>query len=106
MDQVFSALIYGLHVLCLGHKSKKEKGGSITYCVELEKEVNPLNLKSDKHPISPYNITPESHIKVMRMKEMVTWKEPFDWQTNSPCQHPRKCIKNCATNNMFTDLRV
>ena len=87
MDQVFSALIYGLHVLCLGHKSKKEKGGSITYCVELEKEVNPLNSKSDKHLFSPYNITPESHSKVMRMKEMVTWKEPFDWQTNFPCQH-------------------
>ena len=91
--------------MCLGHKSKKEKGGSITYCVELEKEVNPLNSKSDKHPISPYNITPESHIKVMRMKEMVTWKEPFDWQTNSPCQHHRKCIK-ISVENMHTDVRV
>ena len=32
---------------------------------------NPLNL-SDYHVISPYNITPESHFKVMRIKEMVT----------------------------------
>ena len=32
---------------------------------------NPLNPKSDKHLISPYNITPGSHIKVMRMKEMI-----------------------------------
>ena len=106
MDQVFSALIYGLHVLCLGHKSKKEKGGSITYCVELEKEVNPLNLKSDKHPISPYNITPESHIKVMRMKEMITREGTF-WLANKfSLSAPRKCIKNSATNNMFTDVRV
>ena len=36
--------------------------------------VNPLNPKSDKHLISPYNITPESHIKVMRITEMITNK--------------------------------
>ena len=35
------------------------------------KDVDPLNLKSDKHLISPYNITPESHIKVMRIKETI-----------------------------------
>ena len=34
-------------------------------------EVNGL-LKSDKHLISPYNITPELHFKVMRIKEMIT----------------------------------
>ena len=34
-------------------------------------EVNGL-LKSDKHLISPYNVTPELHIKVMRIKEMIT----------------------------------
>ena len=28
--------------------------------------------KIDQHLISPYNITPESHIKAMRVKEMVT----------------------------------
>ena len=33
---------------------------------------NPLTLKTDQHLISPYNITPESHIKVMRIKEMIT----------------------------------
>ena len=34
--------------------------------------VNPLTPKSDTHLISPYNCTPESHIKVMRIKEMIT----------------------------------
>ena len=33
--------------------------------VRVEK-VNPLTPKGDKHLISPYNITPVSHIKVMR----------------------------------------
>ena len=32
-------------------------------------KINPLTPKSDQHLISPYNITPESHIKVMRIKE-------------------------------------
>ena len=36
--------------------------------------VNSLNPKSDKHLISPYNITPESYIKVMRITEMITNK--------------------------------
>ena len=31
-----------------------------------------LILKSDKNLISPYSITPESHIKVMRIKKMIT----------------------------------
>ena len=34
--------------------------------------VNFLPPKSDKHLISPHNITPESHIKVSRIKEMIT----------------------------------
>ena len=34
--------------------------------------INPLTLTSDWHVISPYNITPESHIKVMRIKGMIT----------------------------------
>ena len=34
--------------------------------------VNPLTPKSDWHLISPYNITPESHIMVMRIKEMIS----------------------------------
>ena len=32
---------------------------------------NPLTPKSDEHLISPYNITPESHIKVMRKRKMI-----------------------------------
>ena len=34
-------------------------------------EMNPLP-RSDYNLISPYNITSESHIKVMRIKEMIT----------------------------------
>ena len=30
-------------------------------------------LKSDKHLISPYNITPELHIKIMRIKEVINY---------------------------------
>ena len=44
--------------------------------------VNPLTLntlttKSDWHQISPHCITPKSHVKVMRMKEMNTNKRSF-----------------------------
>ena len=31
---------------------------------------------SDKHLISPYNITPESNINVTRIKEMITKEAP------------------------------
>ena len=30
------------------------------------------HFKNDQHLISPHNITPESNIKVMRIKEMIT----------------------------------
>ena len=33
---------------------------------------NLLTPNSDQHLISPYNIIPESNIKVMRVKEMIT----------------------------------
>ena len=33
--------------------------------------VNPLTLKSDYHLISPYNITTESHINVMRLWKLL-----------------------------------
>ena len=39
--------------------------------------LNLLNPKSDQHLISPYNITPESHIKVMRIKDMVNREGNF-----------------------------
>ena len=38
---------------------------------------NPLNPKSDQHLISPYKITPESQMKVMRIKLMVTREGTF-----------------------------
>ena len=31
--------------------------------------IDPLNPKSDKHLISPYSITPNSHIRVTRRKK-------------------------------------
>ena len=42
----------------------------------------------------------------MRIKEIRSpWKEPFDWPTNSPCQHLRNGIKN-SLESMQTDVRV
>ena len=34
--------------------------------------VNPWTPQSDWHLLSPYNITPKSRIKLMRLKEMIT----------------------------------
>ena len=36
------------------------------------KLLNPKTPKNDWHLISPYNISLESNIKVMRIKEMIT----------------------------------
>ena len=60
-------------------------------------------MKSDWHLISPYNINVASHIKVMRIKEMITTKEALDCCRNSPCQCLRKCIEN-SMENMHTDV--
>ena len=54
--------------------------------------VNPLILESGYHLISHCNIT---HQVI----------EAFDCQTNSPCQHLKKCIKN-SMENMHTDVIV
>ena len=48
---------------------------------KIHKLVNTLNPKSDEHLISPYIISPESHIKVMRMKEMISNEKSF-WSVN------------------------
>ena len=42
---------------------------SLQYINE-RKNLNPLTPKSDQLLISPYYITPESNIKIMRIKEM------------------------------------
>ena len=67
--------------------------------------LNPLIPESDQHLISPFKITPESNIHVMRIKEMLITEEPQDCLTNSPCQHFRKCIEN-SMENMHTDVGV
>ena len=66
---------------------------------------NPLTPSSDQHLISPYIITPKSHIKVMRMKRIVPTREALDYETNSPHQHLRECIGN-SMENMHSDLTV
>ena len=45
-------------------------------------DINSLNPESDYYGISPYNITPESHVKILRIKEMITDKRSF-WLVNS-----------------------
>ena len=60
--------------------------------------VNPLITTSDWNLISPYNITPESSINVIRLEEMITNLGTLDCLTNSPYQHLSKCTKNSVEN--------
>ena len=47
-------------------------------------DINSLNPESDYYGISPYNITPESHVKILRIKEMITDERSFWLVNNSP----------------------
>ena len=67
------------------------------YMINVIMRVSPLP-KSNKHLISPNNITPESHITVTRIKEKIT-------KTDSPPQCIGKCIEN-SKGNIHTDVRV
>ena len=53
------------------------------------------------HLISPYSITPESNIKVKRMKKNDHGQDSLT-ATNSPRQNLIKCIEN-SLENMHTD---
>ena len=55
--------------MCLSSNKSQER---TMKWVLLSLSSNPLTPRSDQHLISPYNITPESHIKVMRIKEAIT----------------------------------
>ena len=44
----------------------------LSYVISFISFINPLAPKSDQHPISRYTITPKSHFKVMRIKEIIT----------------------------------
>ena len=69
----------------------------ITYCV-----VGPLSPKSDWLLISPYNITFESNVKFMRIKEMITnlrVSKNFSWS------ELMESIEN-SRKNMHTDVTV
>ena len=57
------------------------------------------------HVISPHNIIPESHSKVIGIKEMISKLKKLSIVTNSPCQDLRKCREN-SKENMHTDVRV
>ena len=50
--------------------------------------------------MSPLNHTLQS----WELRKWSPGKKPFDWQTKSPCQHLRKCVKN-SKENMHTDVR-
>lgn len=49
-------------------QTKRRRGAEVRVAASL----NLLMPKSDQHLFSPNNITPESHIKVLRIKEMIT----------------------------------
>ena len=53
--------------------SKSKFQLSALFAIFSLKKVNLLTPKSDEHLISPYIITPESNIKVMRIKEMIAY---------------------------------
>ena len=68
-------------------------------------EGNPLTLKSDWHLISLYNISPESHLRVMRIKEMITnWRSSWLLYKFS-LSALRKCIEN-SKEILHTDVKV
>ena len=56
----------GCRITVLKQRWEKE------YSVNRHSHFNPSTPKSDHHLISPCIITPESHINVMRIKEMIT----------------------------------
>ena len=68
-------------------------------------DSNPLTTKSDQHLISPYNTTCESHIKVMRIKEVVT-NLRWSWLLNKFSLSALKVIYGDSMENMHTDVRV
>ena len=52
-------------------QTKRRRGAEVRVAASL----NLLMPKSDQHLFSPNNITPELHIKVLRIKEMITnWR--------------------------------
>ena len=61
-------------------------------------QINPLHPRSDKLLICPCCITPESHIRVTRIKKMINNKGSLQ-------RHLRKCIEN-SMENIHTDVRV
>ena len=54
----------------------RQKSRIYTDVIVSEWCIKPLIPESDQHLISPYNITPESNIHVMRIKEMI-----INWRT-------------------------
>ena len=53
---------------------------SLRYIAHLLNYLNPLRSKSDQHQISPHHISPLSHIKLMKIREIITKDERFSKQ--------------------------
>ena len=70
-------MMWQQHKKCIGDKTRKKKIKSGRGTTSVFKVLfDSLTLKNDWHLISPYNITPETHIKVRRIKEMITiWRK-------------------------------
>lgn len=59
---------------------------------------------SDIDLISPFSISPESHIRVTRIKKIIS-REALDCSTISPFQYFRKCVDD-SMENMYSDVGV
>ena len=66
-----------------------------------KKTINLYTTKSDQYLVSPYNITSKSHIKVPRIKEMIT----NQLLKTSSCLYLGKCLGN-SMGNMPTGIKV
>ena len=75
---------------------KRNKHQVVTAIMTLTLNLWPLRV--DWHLISPYNITPESHINIRRKRKWSPTKEGLDCNTNSPFHHLRTCIEDSMEN--------
>ena len=67
--------------------------------------VKPLIQEIDSHLISPYSIPAESHIKVMRIKEMITILKMLLIVMQILLVSSIENVQN-SMENMLTDVRV
>ena len=96
-------------VRCLNLNGNRLVSGSvdrsIKVCLTSVIPGHPFDLRSDQHLISHYNITPESHIKVIGIKEMITNQKGF-WLLNKFSLSAPQDAMEIDMENMHTDVRV